>query len=532
MTRTTKSILGGVTILGITGIICKLVGVLYRIPLAWLIGEDGVGIYALVYPTFTLLLTISSAGLPSAVSRMVAQFLAKEDPSNAKRVFTSALYLLSAVGFVAAVLMFSLSGYLSESIVKNPQTRLGFMAIAPSLFLVCIISAFRGFMQGQQDMVPTAISQLIEQVGKVVVALPLAAIGMRISLGHAAAGALLGISITEVVNLIYIVFPFMRRRQRVSTYTQNPKHAPVPMKVLMKRLAAIALPITLGACIVPLSIWVDSAMLVGRLQDIGYTKDRATELYGLYAGLVINLINVPTAFSIALSMSLVPAVSGFFSKGDYAGVARQSSHGLRLSFLIGFPCALGLSILAHPILQFFYSGGKTSAENIALAAKYMSVSGLTVVVFMVVQSTTSILQGMRKQYIPMYSMMAGIAVKVVLNYFLVGIPSVNIHGAPISSLVCYTISMVPNVYYVMKFGRMSFDWVGFVFKPLLAAVIMAAAIMIGQALLPAGRLTTIALVALGVVVYAAAALLIKAITPDDLRALHLGKRKLSPKGEE
>ena len=525
MTRTTKSILGGVTILGITGIICKMVGVLYRIPLAWIIGEKGVGIYQLVYPTYSLLLTVSSAGLPAAVSRMVAHFLAKDDPNNAKRVFTGALYLLSAVGLIAAIAMLAMSGFLSESVIKNPQTELGFMAIAPSLFLVCVISAFRGFMQGQQDMMPTALSQLIEQVGKVAVALPLAAYGMRISVAHAAAAALLGISITEVVNLLYIVFPFMRRRKMVSGHEQDARQEPIPMKALMKQLAANALPITLGACIVPLSSFVDSAMLVARLQAIGFTQGRATELYGLYSGLVINLINVPTAFSIALGMSLVPAISGFFTKGDYAGVARQSGHGLRLSFLIGFPCSLGLSILAHPLLQFFYGGGTISAENITLAAEYLTISGLTVVAFIVVQSTTSILQGMRRQHIPMYTLIAGIVVKVILNYTLVGIPSVNIHGAPISSLACYVVSMVPSLYYVHKYGRMPFDWKGFVAKPLAATAAMSAVVFIGKSLLPPGRPVTVLLVLVGVLTYAGAAFLFKAVTPEDLRALHIKRRR-------
>ena len=524
MTRTTKSIMGGVTVLGITGIICKLVGALYRIPLTWLIGEAGVGVYTLVYPTYSLLLTISSAGLPAVVSRMVAHYLAKDDPHNANRVFKGSLYLLSAVGFAATIVMLALSGFLSGNVIQNSQTRLGFIAIAPSLFLVCVISAFRGFMQGQQDMMPTAISQLIEQVGKVAVSLPLAVLGMRYSVAHAAAGALLGISIMEVVNLIYIVSKFLRGRKKNASFVQDTSHTPIPIKSLMKQLAANALPITLGACVVPLSVWVDSAMLVARLKSIGFTQDRATELYGLYNGLVINLINVPTGLSVAIGISLVPAISGFFTKNDFLGVARQSSHGLRLSFLIGFPCSLGLSILADPLLHLLY-GGSVSAENIALAAEYLTVSGLTVVIFIVVQSTTSILQGMRRQYIPMYTLIAGILVKIALNFVLVGIPSINIHGAPISSLACYTVSMVPNLYFVLKYSRMRFDWKGFVLKPMAAAMVMSVVVHFGKSLLPPSRLATVVLVALGVFSYIGAAFFIKAIAPDDLWALHLTRRR-------
>ena len=530
MTRTQKSILGGVTILGLSGLIGKVVGVLFRVPLAWIIGEGGVGTYQLVFPTYALLLTISSAGLPVAISRMVAHCLAKDDPHNARRVFQGALYMLMALGIVTTIVLIAGSGFISE-VIKNPETKLGFIAIAPSLFLVCVMSAFRGFMQGQQDMVPTAISQLIEQVGKVAVALPLAAWGMTISVAHAAAGALLGTSIAEGIALVYIMILYARRKKSLDNHPQDETQPPIPMTTLMRRLAANAVPITLGACIVPLAAFVDSAMLVARLQQIGFTQDRATELYGLYSGLVINLINVPTAFSIALGMSLVPAISGHFATQDFEGVARQSGLGLRLSFLIGFPCSLGLSLLAEPLLHFFYGSGKISPENISLAAEYLTVSGLTVVIFIVVQSTSSILQGMRKQRIPMYTLMAGVAFKILLNYILVGIPSVNIHGAPVSSLVCYTVSMVPNVYYVLKYGRMNFDWTGFILKPALATAAMSLALWAGRALLPSGRVYTVILVVLGIAVYAGAVFLFKAVTPEDLSALHLRRRKIVPKGE-
>lgn len=530
MTRTQKSIVGGVTILGIAGFMSKVVGVLFRVPLAWIIGESGVGTYQLIFPTYSLLLTISSAGLPAAISRMVAHCLAKDDPYNARRVFQSALYILIVFGLVTTIILIAGSGFISEHIIKNPDAKLGFIAIAPSLFLVCVMSAFRGFMQGQQDMVPTAVSQLVEQVGKVAVALPLAALGMKISIAHAAAGALLGTSITEGLALLYIMIPHARRKKKLDTYPQDKTQLPIPMRTLMKRLTVNAIPITLGACIVPLAAFVDSAMLVSRLQQIGYTKESATDLFGLYGGLVINLINVPTAFSIALGMSLVPAISGYYARHDFEGVARQSGLGLRLSFLIGFPCSMGLSLLAQPLLHFFY-GGSISPENISLAAEYLVVSGLTVVIFILVQSTSSILQGMHKQRIPMYTLMIGVAFKIILNYVLVGIPDINMHGAPVSSLVCYTVSMVPNIYYVLKYSRMTFDWMGFVLKPALATAAMSLFLWAGRELLPSGRFYTMILVVLGVIVYAGAVFLFKAVTPEDLSALHLRRHKPLPKEE-
>lgn len=199
------------TILSVVGLICKIVGALYRIPLAWLIGDEGMGTYQLVFPTYNMLLTISSAGLPVAISRMVSFTLARDDPRNARRIFRVALCLLSTLGLIATLLMLVMSPTLALR-SGDPSTQPGFVAIAPALLLVCAMSALRGFMQGQQNMVPTAISQLIEQVGKVFVALPLAYFGMRISVAYAAAGVLLGTSIAEGVALLYMVVIYRRKR--------------------------------------------------------------------------------------------------------------------------------------------------------------------------------------------------------------------------------------------------------------------------------------------------------------------------------
>jgi stage V sporulation protein B len=518
MSRAQKSILSGVTILGVTGIVCKIIGVLFRIPLGRLIGNGGLGLYQLVFPTYSLLLTISSAGLPVAVSRMVSYCISQGDPKNARRVFRVALYMLMALGLAATIAMIAGSDLLTRQ-VGDPQTKQGFIAIAPSVFIVCVMSAFRGFLQGQQRMAPTAISQLIEQAGKVALALPLAVAGSRQGIGQAAAGALLGTSVIEGVALVYIIFVYLRGKKALEVLPQDPSRSLIPIKTLMKRLAANAVPITLGACIVPLAAFIDSGMLVNRLKMIGFSGDDARSMYELYSGLVITLINVPTALSAALGMSLVPAISGHFAQGNYEGIARQGSLGLRFSFLIGLPCSLGMSILARPILDFFYAGDKFSPAKLALASEYLAVSALTVVIFMVVQSTASILQGLRKQRIPMYTLMAGVVFKILLNYVLVGIPGIDIHGAPIASLVCYTVSMIPNVYYVLKHAHMRFDFSNFVARPALATAVMAAAVYAGREVLPAGRITTLLLVAIGIAVYIGAAFLFGAATKEDIRAM-------------
>ncbi len=522
----TRSIIGGMTVLGLAGVICKLVGVLFSIPLQWMIGLEGLGVYNAVFPTYNLLLTISSAGLPVAVSRLVARSLAKDDPRSAKRVFRTALLMLAVLGCIATLIILGGSGMLAAR-VKIPESELGFQLIAPCVALVCVLSAFRGFMQGQQNMTPTAISQLIEQVGKVGIALPLAHLGSvygaayGMSAAYGAAGALLGTTIAEAAALVYMLILYLRKRSRFQSLPQLSSEDASASSV-MKQLLVISVPITIGACIVPLSQWIDSAMLMDRLQASGSIYEEAKELYGLFTGTVIRIINIPTALALAVSMSLVPAISSAKALNDNETVRKQSDLGLRFAFLIGFPCSIGMSVLAEAIMRFFYEN-TTEEIYLVIGGQLLAVSSLTIVLFTVVQATSSILQGLGKQRIPMYTLVAGVVCKIILNYVLVGIPGIGIHGAPIASLVCYTVSLVPNLYYVIKYGKVHFNLMGWIIKPGIAAAAMGLAVWILRELLPMHRLITLVEVSVGVVVYAAAALGIKAITREDLRSFRRRK---------
>lgn len=521
MSNKSKSIIGGMTVLGLAGVICKLVGVLYSIPLTWMIGTNGLGIYQAVFPAYNLLLTISSAGLPVAVSRLVARSLAQDDHRSAKNVFKTALLLLLTLGSIATIVMLVGSGALAAA-TDQPSSRIGFQVIAPCVAIVCVLSAFRGFMQGQQNMVPTAISQLIEQVGKVFLALPMAYFGSKLGIEYGAAGALLGTTIVEGIALLYMVILYFRRRAVFSAIPQISTEMPESSASIAKQLMAISIPITIGACIVPFSQYIDSIMTVGRLIIAGIPAESAGSVYGLFSGTVIRIINIPTALALAVSMSLVPAISSAKAINDDATVIRQTDLGMRFAFLIGLPCSIGMSVLAEPLMRFFYQGSIVE-EQLILGGELLSISGLTIILFTVVQATTSVLQGLGKQRIPMYTLLAGVVCKIILNYTLIAMPEINIHGAPIASLVCYTVSMLPNLWYMLKYTRSRMNWIGWLLRPSLASGLMGIVVWALRELLPMNRLTVIVEVAVGIVVYAVAALLLKAITKEDLRAFRRRK---------
>lgn len=511
-----KSLIKGVSILGIYGLICKIIGVIFRIPLALIIGDDGLGVYQLVFPTYAMLLTISSAGIPVAISHGISSALAVNDKRTAEKTFKVALILLSALGLITTIFMVLNAGFLSER-VGNPKTKMGFITIAPSLFIVCVMSAFRGYTQGQRDMKPTAISQLLEQIGKVALALPLAYIGMKSSVVNAAAGALLGTSLAELLALVYIFFAYRKDKRSDNDIVQNASLPEQNNKSIAINLIKMAVPITIGACVVPLSGFVDSAMLVNRMRDIGFSIDEASRLYGLYSGLVITLINVPTALAVAISMTLVPTISSAMSAKRYDSVQRQSLQGLRYAFLIGLPCSFGMSVLAKPILHFFYSS--LGVESVNTASSLLQVSSFTILLFTVVQATSGILQGLKHERIPMYTLALGVLIKIILNYYFVGQKDINIYGAPYASIVCYTISMIPNIYYVNKYCNIKFDWMACAVRPGLACIVMWLLLKLLSGILPFGRISTIILIVIGMVVFMFFAYIFKAITKEDLSIL-------------
>lgn len=515
MTSSTRSIAKGVSVLGITGIVCKVIGVLYSIPLARILHDDGLGLFQTVYPTYNLFLTLSSAGLPVAVSRMVSHFLAKGDPRNAKRSFQMALLMLVTIGSFFSIMML-VSNSLLVRLVGVEEAASGFNAIAPCVAIVCALSAFRGFIQGQQNMVPTAISQLIEQIGKVALSLPLAAIGMRTSIAAGATNALMGITLVEALALTYMLILYLKRRKNFDAIPQTSAEPAVRKKTLAKRLIAISIPITVSACIIPLSSFIDSALMVNRMVQSGVERSTATALYGIFSGMVIRLINIPTALALAISMSLVPAISAVKALEDREGIRRESDTGIRYAFLIGFPCSVGMSLLAKPIISFFYLE-TLRPERLEIAAQLLTFSAMTVVLFTVVQATSSILQGLHKQRIPMYTMIAGVVCKIILNYTLIGTPGINIHGGPIASIVCYSVAMIPNLYFCCKYADLPFNWRDWILRPGLAALCMGVTVWAMRTFLPVNRLITILEVIVGVAVFGAVALADHALTAEDLK---------------
>ena len=522
MSQKKTTLVSGVAILSIAGLISKVIGMFFRIPLANLIGLDGIGVYQTVYPAYTLLLTLSTAGVPVAISRMVAERVTLGRHREARALLQTALWVLFGVGLALTLGLVAISGMLATW-VGDPEAAIGYIAIAPSIMIVSVMSALRGYMQGRSNMRPTAISQLIEQLGKVVVALPLAALGLRYGLAYASAGALVGISIAEAVALLYMALIYRSKRRLFAVDEATDSHAASSRKELLKQIIVIAIPITIGSLVVPLSGFVDSAMIRQRLFVAGIGEEQARILYGALSGNAVSLANLPTVLATAVCMGLVPLISAARVEKRKEDMWESSQLGLRLGSLIGLPCTIGMSLLATPIIHLLYAA-YTPAE-VALSGEILSLSALTIFFFSQVQATTGILQGAGLQKIPMYSLALGVGFKIVLNYILIAIPSLNIYGAPIASLTCYGVSLAVNLVFIMRRTGLRVHWGQVLVRPAGATLGMAAAVWLCMQVLDMNsRVNTLLAIFAGVAVYGVLVFALGALRREDMEAIPGGRK--------
>lgn len=512
-----KTMANGIAFLAVVGFINKMIGVLFRIPLANLIGDEGIGIYHLVFPSYALLLTVSTAGIPVAISRLISANLAKGNIYKTKQIFKVSILILFVLACASSFIMIINASSLSYR-VGNTKTYWGFIAIAPSLFFVCIISALRGYVQGFNNMKPSGLSQLVEQIAKVVFALPLAYYGLRQGVGIAAAYALFGTSIAEFLALIYLLIYCYKTKNKVDYNAAKDKNVEYSKYQIFKDIIKISIPIMLGTCIVPVSQFIDSAMLVVRLTlSAGFDSSSASSLYGLYTGYVITLINVPTAFAIAIAAVTVPYISRSSALSNIDELAVNANNSLRYSSIIGLPCSFGMFALSREIIYFFYSS--LGAEKISLTANLLNISSFTIILFILVQTSSAILQGLGKERIPTYTLLVAVIIKVIVNYFLVGTTKFNIFGAPIASVICYTVSLVPNLYYVKKYCKAKFNVMQILIKPLLASLAMFITVYAVKLVLPFSRISTIVALFVGAISYMIFIVLFRVLSKGEIELL-------------
>lgn len=520
-----NSFLKGAAILSVAGILVKILGAIYRIPLSNIIKSEGMGYYQTAYPFYTLLLTLSTAGIPVAIAKLVSEKRALGDYKSAYKVFKVAVVGL-IIGGILTSLFVSIGAKSIVNSLGNSNAYYALIALVPALLFVPIMSAFRGLFQGRQTMVPTAVSQVMEQLFRVVTGLTLTYLLLDRGIPIAAGGASFGGSMGAIAGLIAIFIIYLRGRKEIHLEIANSQiDREYSTTRIVRDLLVIAIPITMGSAIAPMMDSIDAALVLQRLQSINYSEAAANELYGELKGMAQTLINLPQVFSIAISMSLVPSISGAFARNDRDSIKTLVSSGIRLTLIIGLPCAFGLFVLSHPIINLLYFNN--SPETIQSIGEILAYLSFGVIFLTLVQALTAILQGLGKPFIPVRNLLIGAVCKVILTYVLTAVPALNIKGAAISTVVVYAIASSLDFVGVVKHTRIKMDYKNIFLKPLGSAIGMGLIVKLSYMLFDGmigSRLSTLVAIVIGVLAYALFLLMSGSITEDDFALIPKGDK--------
>ena len=522
--KSSTRFLSGVAVLTVSTIIVKLIGLLYKIPMIKVLGEEGMGYFNSAYELYTFFYIIATAGLPVAISIMIAKNIEKGNYDNAKKIYRVVMALFILLGIIGTLTLYLGADFFSTMIGNNNAASC-IAAIAPMAMFICISSAVRGVFQGHQNMVPTALSQIIEALGKLLLGLTLAIWGMRegYSVAMSAAFATAGITVGVGLSMLYLLIAklcFKPREIKKSDISEIDSS-----KTIIFTLVKIAVPITLSSLVISLTRVVDLVMIMRRLQSIGYTMSAANAIYGSYSTLAVSMFNLPAAFVTPIAISLVPVLASAIQAKDSVREKRVLNSSLRLCGLITIPASLGLSMFSKPILSLVFAGEENA---INIAAPLLSVLGISVFFSCLMTVTNSVLQAYGMEKKPIVSMAIGAAVKIIFSYILIGIPKINIYGAPLSTLLCaITVSFI-NFIYIRRAAAGLDSSIKIFLKSLLSAVISigvcGVAYYIVVSLVGESYIMTLTVIGVAVLLYGLCSLKIKAVDSQDILLLPKGDK--------
>ena len=519
-----KVFFSGVLLLTVSTILVKVVGLLYKIPMLSYLGSEGMGYFHSAYEIYAVFCIIATAGLPVALSVLISSALARGKGREAERIWQVSLTLFVVIGLLGSLLMWGLAHPICRWI-KSEDALGCIVSIAPTLFFVCVSSAIRGYFQGYQKMLPTAISQLLEAFGKLVFGLLFAHISLKrgASVPALAAAAGWGVTAGTVLSTLYLAFERFRFRRKTNLeadipFSEKQGHA------VEKKLLQIAFPITLGSFLISLTKVVDMSMILRRLQTIGYTSAEANEAYGSYTTLAISVFALLPTLLNSIALPLVPILSSAIAGGDTATEHKMIELSYRINALIAIPASIGITLFAKPILSLLFGSQVRAVET---AAPLLSILGISVFLSCMITATNSVLHAYREVKKPIYSTLAGLLIKGITAYILIGIPAIGLWGAPLSSFFCNAVIVLMNMHFAGKFCD-SIDIKSlFVYPTLLG--LFTVGIAYGEHLLLCHRfgenvLTTFIPMVTAVLLYLILGCFFGLISKEDLSALPMGKK--------
>lgn len=566
-----QNVMNGAFALVVSTMLVKVIGLVYKIPLTAFIGEVGRGYFNAAYNIYTPVFAISMAGLPVAMSSMVSKNVALGRYADARKIFRTAFLIFIAAGIAGTLTLMLLAYPYSVYLIRSRQTLLSVLCIAPSVFFCCAMAAYRGYYEGLSDMTPTALSQIIEAIGKMALGLLFAYIIMRIGVsqidtgtvfgieitnaaqGHSviypysAAGAVLGVSAGTVISLIYLII--LKRIKKDGFTKADIKASPRPQsgRKIARELIKTALPVVASSLILNITNLIDAITVQSRLacaiaRNIGVIRnmyasslgaantldsDISTYLYGVY-GAALDFRNLVPAITATLGISAIPAISSAWARESRCEIKETVNSVIKAAMLISLPAGFGMAVLSGEILTFVY-GGTRSENLIAVAAPMLSVYGFATPLTALSAPATNMLQAIGRSDIPVKALFIGSLVKIVCNYILVGNPYLNINGAPIGSVLCYIAVVIIELSAIIHLTSVKTDVKNIFIKPIFAACLMAFAAFYMNFFISeyiSLKLSVMICVVLSAILYTILLFLFKIVTKNDIFLLPGGEKFL------
>ena len=540
-----QTFLQGTAVLAMATVLVKLMGFLFKVPLNNIIGEDGFGYFNTAYDVYNVLLMISTTGLPVAMSRMISQAQTLGNHAQIKRIYRTSLYVFLTIGMVGSLGILFYCRQLSVMVTTNENSWAAIAALAPCVLLICLVSAYRGFFQGQSNMTPTSVSQIFEAVTRLVVGLGLAWLVMKLTgeaavraqgivlasgetaqdygdITLAAGGAILGVTLGSLISVVYLHHKFRQSNRILSLGGGTAKST----RSTMKELLSIAVPITLGSAGLQIINLFDTMIYMRRLTGaLQWTEKMADSAKGVY-NFCQTVFALPCSFIPTITIAVIPAITASLTRKDLAEAKATSESSVRTMALIAMPCAAGLFVMAEPVIRLLCS--TYTEDKIQLAATMLAILGLTVIFNSLVLLLNAIMQAHGDVVTPVVNMLIGGIIKIIVNYILVGQPNLNIVGAPIGTFICY-ISITALDLIAMK-RHISARPAIFknIIRPGLASAIMGAAtFMVYRVLsnaISSWKLACLLSLAFAVVLYAVLVVFLRCLTYEDCMLLPKGEK--------
>ena len=520
-----ESFMQGVMTIMFSQILIKVLGLIYTL---YLTNRDGFGdagnaIYISGYQIYALLLTISSIGVPNAISKLVSERLALGDNKGANRIFKVALATFGIIGAIGTMLLFFGAHTIAYNWIQIPEAELTLIALSPAIFFVSISSVFRGYFNGRRTLKITARAQTLEQIFKTVLTIVIVEIVAYVtstSTEMMAAGANVATTIATFSSFAYMFIYYKTKRKEIGNeiaQTVNYKYEDV--KTIVKKILMVSIPLTLSSIMTSFNKNIDSFTVVRNLKNF-MPEDQATALYGILGGKVDTLTSLPLAINVAFATALVPAISAAKAKNDTKTITEKTSFSLLVSMLIGLPCTVGMCVFAQPILNLLF-------PNASDGALILQISALTIIFTILDQTINGVLQGYGKLMIPTISLATGVVVKFILNITLVPNPEFGVYGAAIGSLAFHLLAFCIAITALRKNIKLNLTFTKFVIKPTIATAIMGVCsyfIYLTLKGIIIERLATIIAIIFAVILYVLAIVVLKVFSKEEIKMLPAGDK--------